>query len=65
MPFHLVRGLVCDMKEPASFVDMEHFNLDEKGVKILDRDLISKNSPIRKSLVSFSRNISLLQSGLL
>lgn len=24
---------------------MEHFNLDDKGVKILDKNIVSKNSP--------------------
>jgi hypothetical protein len=31
-------------QQQAAFF-MEHFNLDENGVKILDRGLISKNSP--------------------
>ena len=32
-------------KNLALSFSMEHFNLDDKGVKILDKNIVSKNSP--------------------
>jgi hypothetical protein len=53
-PYHFIYGLVSchsvrDILEfshnPYNIKDMEYFNLDEKGVKILDEGLPTKNNP--------------------